>query len=183
MHIPFIYFIGWLQIRPDLGRIEKWILRNAFDDEQKPYLPKVCDILTFCTCLGILLLRLLLYMIGILLYLILHHCRWPEWHSQWEDFLSGHFLSCLKVSILALAHFVQAEGTVQWWSGLQLDWRLKGSCRQTSTIFFFSCSHMKQWWMYLSHQYWLVKILSPFFWNYRDNDFWLSGKVFLGIHC
>ena len=30
-----------LQIRPDLGRIEKWVLRNAFDDDQKPYLPKV----------------------------------------------------------------------------------------------------------------------------------------------
>ncbi|KAK2980258.1 hypothetical protein RJ640_008926 [Escallonia rubra] len=30
----------WKMIRPDLGRIEKWILRNAFDDEQKPYLPK-----------------------------------------------------------------------------------------------------------------------------------------------
>ncbi|KAK6923407.1 Glutamine amidotransferase type 2 domain [Dillenia turbinata] len=30
----------WKMIRPDLGRIEKWLLRNAFDDEQKPYLPK-----------------------------------------------------------------------------------------------------------------------------------------------
>ncbi|KAL6526435.1 Asparagine synthetase [Orobanche hederae] len=30
----------WKMIRPDLGRIEKWILRNAFDDEEKPYLPK-----------------------------------------------------------------------------------------------------------------------------------------------
>lgn len=29
------------QIRPDLGRIEKWVLRNAFDDEKNPYLPKV----------------------------------------------------------------------------------------------------------------------------------------------
>lgn len=28
-------------MRPDLGRIEKWILRNAFDVEEKPYLPKV----------------------------------------------------------------------------------------------------------------------------------------------
>ncbi|KAF6997414.1 hypothetical protein CFC21_013633 [Triticum aestivum] len=27
-------------IRRDLGRIEKWVLRNAFDDEKKPYLPK-----------------------------------------------------------------------------------------------------------------------------------------------
>ncbi|CAM0953539.1 unnamed protein product [Alopecurus aequalis] len=27
-------------IRRDLGRIEKWVLRNAFDDEEKPYLPK-----------------------------------------------------------------------------------------------------------------------------------------------
>ncbi|KAK8264044.1 hypothetical protein V6Z12_D12G081900 [Gossypium hirsutum] len=30
----------WKMIRPDLGRIEKWILRNAFDDDKKPYLPK-----------------------------------------------------------------------------------------------------------------------------------------------
>ncbi|XP_075494288.1 LOW QUALITY PROTEIN: asparagine synthetase [glutamine-hydrolyzing] 2-like [Primulina tabacum] len=30
----------WKMVRPDLGRIEKWILRNAFDDEQHPYLPK-----------------------------------------------------------------------------------------------------------------------------------------------
>ncbi|GER47624.1 asparagine synthetase [Striga asiatica] len=30
----------WKLIRRDLGRIEKWILRNAFDDEEKPYLPK-----------------------------------------------------------------------------------------------------------------------------------------------
>ncbi|KAH7520598.1 hypothetical protein FEM48_Zijuj08G0162000 [Ziziphus jujuba var. spinosa] len=30
----------WKMIRPDLGRIEKWILRNAFDDDQEPYLPK-----------------------------------------------------------------------------------------------------------------------------------------------
>ncbi|XVF58980.1 hypothetical protein PTKIN_Ptkin07bG0110200 [Pterospermum kingtungense] len=30
----------WKMIRPDLGRIEKWVRRNAFDDDQKPYLPK-----------------------------------------------------------------------------------------------------------------------------------------------
>ncbi|KAI6699579.1 hypothetical protein NL676_013903 [Syzygium grande] len=30
----------WKMVRPDLKRIEKWILRNAFDDDQKPYLPK-----------------------------------------------------------------------------------------------------------------------------------------------
>ncbi|KAM7262251.1 hypothetical protein ACFE04_021328 [Oxalis oulophora] len=30
----------WKMIRPDLGRIEKWILRKAFDDEENPYLPK-----------------------------------------------------------------------------------------------------------------------------------------------
>ncbi|KAL9147995.1 hypothetical protein ABFS82_12G012000 [Erythranthe guttata] len=30
----------WKMIKPDLKRIEKWILRNAFDDEEKPYLPK-----------------------------------------------------------------------------------------------------------------------------------------------
>ncbi|KAK7853767.1 asparagine synthetase [glutamine-hydrolyzing] 3 [Quercus suber] len=35
----------WKLIRPDLGRIEKWILRNAFDDEHNPYLPKVGHIL------------------------------------------------------------------------------------------------------------------------------------------
>ncbi|WZZ58609.1 hypothetical protein YC2023_058716 [Brassica napus] len=32
--------LEWKIIRPDLGRIEKWVLRNAFDDEDKPYLPK-----------------------------------------------------------------------------------------------------------------------------------------------
>ncbi|XP_072961473.1 asparagine synthetase [glutamine-hydrolyzing]-like [Typha angustifolia] len=30
----------WKMIKPDLGRIEKWVLRKAFDDEEKPYLPK-----------------------------------------------------------------------------------------------------------------------------------------------
>ncbi|KAK4366742.1 hypothetical protein RND71_014622 [Anisodus tanguticus] len=30
----------WKMIRPDLGRIEKWVVRNAFDDDQNPYLPK-----------------------------------------------------------------------------------------------------------------------------------------------
>ncbi|KAG0464250.1 hypothetical protein HPP92_020319 [Vanilla planifolia] len=30
----------WKMIRPDLGRIEKWVLRNAFDDTERPYLPK-----------------------------------------------------------------------------------------------------------------------------------------------
>ncbi|XP_051142985.1 asparagine synthetase [glutamine-hydrolyzing]-like [Andrographis paniculata] len=30
----------WKMIKPDQGRIEKWILRKAFDDEEKPYLPK-----------------------------------------------------------------------------------------------------------------------------------------------
>lgn len=30
----------WKMIKPDLGRIEKWVLRNAFDDEHNPYLPK-----------------------------------------------------------------------------------------------------------------------------------------------
>uniref|UniRef100_A0A453DZT8 Asparagine synthetase [glutamine-hydrolyzing] n=1 Tax=Aegilops tauschii subsp. strangulata TaxID=200361 RepID=A0A453DZT8_AEGTS len=29
-----------VRIRPDLGRIEKWILRKAFDDEEQPFLPK-----------------------------------------------------------------------------------------------------------------------------------------------
>lgn len=36
----------WWQVRPDLGRIEKWILRNAFDDEHNLYLPKVWNIMT-----------------------------------------------------------------------------------------------------------------------------------------
>lgn len=49
-----------MQVRPDLGRIEKWVLRNAFDDEQKPYLPKVGVIVTFCTGLSILVLKSLL---------------------------------------------------------------------------------------------------------------------------
>ncbi|KAL4189732.1 hypothetical protein AMTRI_Chr08g166850 [Amborella trichopoda] len=30
----------WKMIKPDQGRIEKWVLRKAFDDEENPYLPK-----------------------------------------------------------------------------------------------------------------------------------------------
>ncbi|KAK3007011.1 hypothetical protein RJ639_016208 [Escallonia herrerae] len=30
----------WKMIKRDEGRIEKWILRRAFDDEERPYLPK-----------------------------------------------------------------------------------------------------------------------------------------------
>ncbi|RXI04179.1 hypothetical protein DVH24_038453 [Malus domestica] len=30
-------------IKKDQGRIEKWVLRKAFDDEEQPYLPKVTD--------------------------------------------------------------------------------------------------------------------------------------------
>ncbi|KAA0067313.1 asparagine synthetase [Cucumis melo var. makuwa] len=30
----------WKMIKRDQGRIEKWVLRRAFDDEQQPYLPK-----------------------------------------------------------------------------------------------------------------------------------------------
>ncbi|KAL0789452.1 hypothetical protein Bca101_005698 [Brassica carinata] len=29
-----------MKIRLDIGRIEKWVLRIAFDDEKNPYLPK-----------------------------------------------------------------------------------------------------------------------------------------------
>jgi hypothetical protein len=29
------------QYNKDLGRIEKWVMRKAFDDEENPYLPKV----------------------------------------------------------------------------------------------------------------------------------------------
>jgi asparagine synthase (glutamine-hydrolysing) len=36
-----------LQDRPDLGRIEKWVLRKAFDDEEQPFLPKVVANLRF----------------------------------------------------------------------------------------------------------------------------------------
>ncbi|KAK4492098.1 hypothetical protein RD792_002895 [Penstemon davidsonii] len=30
----------WKMIKPEQGRMEKWILRRAFDDEERPYLPK-----------------------------------------------------------------------------------------------------------------------------------------------
>uniref|UniRef100_A0A0D9XVW0 Glutamine amidotransferase type-2 domain-containing protein n=1 Tax=Leersia perrieri TaxID=77586 RepID=A0A0D9XVW0_9ORYZ len=30
----------WKMIQPDIGRIEKWVLRKAFDDDHKPFLPK-----------------------------------------------------------------------------------------------------------------------------------------------
>jgi asparagine synthase (glutamine-hydrolysing) len=29
------------QYDTELGRIEKWVMRKAFDDEEEPYLPKV----------------------------------------------------------------------------------------------------------------------------------------------
>ncbi|RVX23836.1 Asparagine synthetase [glutamine-hydrolyzing] 3 [Vitis vinifera] len=35
-----VHVEAFYNVRPDLGRIEKWVLRNAFDDDQKPYLPK-----------------------------------------------------------------------------------------------------------------------------------------------
>ncbi|XP_078435284.1 asparagine synthetase [glutamine-hydrolyzing] [Wolffia australiana] len=31
---------AWKMIQPDIGRMEKWILRKAFDDEEEPFLPK-----------------------------------------------------------------------------------------------------------------------------------------------
>uniref|UniRef100_A0A0C9RR02 Asparagine synthetase [glutamine-hydrolyzing] n=1 Tax=Wollemia nobilis TaxID=56998 RepID=A0A0C9RR02_9CONI len=30
----------WKMVMPDVGRMEKWVLRKAFDDEDNPYLPK-----------------------------------------------------------------------------------------------------------------------------------------------
>jgi asparagine synthase (glutamine-hydrolysing) len=30
----------WKMYNADLGRIEKWVMRKAFDDEEHPYLPK-----------------------------------------------------------------------------------------------------------------------------------------------
>jgi len=42
-----------LQIKRDEGRIEKWILRRAFDDEDHPYLPKVlCNLLMYIKLIG-----------------------------------------------------------------------------------------------------------------------------------
>jgi hypothetical protein len=32
-----------MQIRKDEGRIEKWIMRRAFDTPENPFLPKVCQ--------------------------------------------------------------------------------------------------------------------------------------------
>lgn len=44
----FLFFYTWVlpyfnpsQIKKGEGRIEKWVLRKAFDDEERPYLPKV----------------------------------------------------------------------------------------------------------------------------------------------
>lgn len=39
MHIN--RFLKMFQIKPEEGRIEKWVLRRAFDDEKLPYLPNV----------------------------------------------------------------------------------------------------------------------------------------------
>lgn len=35
------------QIKREEGRMEKWVLRKAFDDEENPYLPKVLHIISF----------------------------------------------------------------------------------------------------------------------------------------
>ena len=42
-----------VQIKKEEGRIEKWVLRRAFDDEEHPYLPKVllCDLQQCCITL------------------------------------------------------------------------------------------------------------------------------------
>lgn len=76
----------WKMVRPDLGRIEKWILRNAFDDEQEPYLPKH------------------------ILY------RQKEQFSDgvgysWIDGLKDHANSLVSDSMLANASFVYPENT------------------------------------------------------------------------
>jgi asparagine synthase (glutamine-hydrolysing) len=36
-----MFFLGELQYDPEQGRMEKWVMRKAFDDEEQPYLPKV----------------------------------------------------------------------------------------------------------------------------------------------
>lgn len=41
MCVHIYIFFNSFQIKKDEGRIEKWVLRRAFDDEQHPYLPKV----------------------------------------------------------------------------------------------------------------------------------------------
>jgi asparagine synthase (glutamine-hydrolysing) len=38
----------WKMYNADLGRIEKWVMRKAFDDEEHPYLPKVEMAVLFC---------------------------------------------------------------------------------------------------------------------------------------
>ena len=40
-HLHLCECVLVLQIKPEEKRIEKWILRKAFDDEERPYLPKV----------------------------------------------------------------------------------------------------------------------------------------------
>ncbi|KAG1338028.1 Asparagine synthetase [glutamine-hydrolyzing] [Cocos nucifera] len=48
-------------IKPDLGRIEKWVLRKAFDDEETPYLPKLHGYLAELKTGKILLAQHILY--------------------------------------------------------------------------------------------------------------------------
>jgi asparagine synthase (glutamine-hydrolysing) len=38
----YLCLVEFKQIQRDIGRIEKWVLRKAFDDEKSPYLPRVC---------------------------------------------------------------------------------------------------------------------------------------------
>ncbi|THF95122.1 hypothetical protein TEA_016988 [Camellia sinensis var. sinensis] len=94
----------WKMIRPDLGRIEKWVLRNAFDDDQKPYLPKVCGIPTLCTGLSILLL--------ISSYMVEQKEQFSDGVGySWIDGLKDHANEHVTDSMLSHASFVYPENT------------------------------------------------------------------------
>ena len=96
-------YLQW-QIRPDLGRIEKWILRNAFDDEQNPYLPKV----------GVIALLLhshpsirsnflhVFFLFFVFPYIFLY--------LTWICNICAIIVGIL--CFLVIAHIIQAEGTV-----------------------------------------------------------------------
>ncbi|KAJ0040297.1 hypothetical protein Pint_26576 [Pistacia integerrima] len=95
----------WKMIRPDLRRIEKWVLRNAFDDEEKPYLPKVIH-----------LLLLNMFNHGLMLYIILLFLSQKEQFSDgvgysWIDGLRDHANQHVTDAMLMNASYVYPENT------------------------------------------------------------------------
>ncbi|KAE8706854.1 Asparagine synthetase 3 [Hibiscus syriacus] len=92
----------WKMIRPDLGRIEKWVLRNAFDDDQKPYLPKV----------GVSSLKYSCNLENLLAHLYRQKEQFSdEFGYSWIDGLKDHAENQVTDAMLMNASFIYPENT------------------------------------------------------------------------